>query len=355
MQKATIHTIFSLILMVHIQTAILSAGQKLWRFANRLQIGAEFDSNMRESRYSPDAGYALKTLFHSKGSLIKNRWQSNFQFMGGYQAYPEFAEDNKLLNEVNASLGYQALSRIQVGAESNLKFKFFVNKPWDYATGSGSLWVKTFFPDGIVLRLNLGMNGLDYASYDFYDFEGQFMQLSLSKQMTASISMRLGFFYHETRYLRDAFAYQSGTLLVFSPDKQQTDYSTAGALHFQYCGKFLITLSYQLQNNISNSYGLGFLRHRWQFFYSQTILNAFLLRCSGSYQKKNYRDELTPFVGLELDTEREENSFLVADFSKTIFSGTDLLLRYAIYQNESPLRALYYDKKLLLLGLEYHF
>lgn len=326
-----------------------------WRFKNRLQLGTEWDDNIRESRYNAIGSHSFKAMFHTKGSRKTNNWQMMFHFMGGYQAYPKYAEENKLLNEVEGNLGYRFSESISMGANGYAKLKFYVNKPWDYAIGTGQLWLMIHFPYGISTRLFLGIHGLDYASYNFYDFEGLESRVELTKNFTRSLSMRIQFCFDKVQFERDAFDFQLEPFQPVLLEKRQTDRLTTASGGLQYCRSFLLTMSYSFQKNLSNSYGFSYQRHRVQFLYSQTLFWSILLRCSGTYQKKDYRDPLSPFIAIELDTEREESSFLVFDLSKNISSNSALILRFATYRNESPLRAFYYQKKLAMLGFEYRF
>lgn len=326
-----------------------------WLFKNRLQIGLESDDNIRESRYDPIGSHSFKAMFHTKGSQRTSRLQMMFHFMGGYQAYPEYAEENKLLNEAKGNLGYQVSQTIVIGADIYAKLKFYVNKPWDYATATSNFWLLINFPARMSMRMCVGIYGLDYASYNFYDFEGQESRLMITKNFTRYSMLRLQIAYNEAQFKRDAFDYQMTPFQPISLQKKQLDKLATASLDFQYCHKFLLTLSYIFQNNLSNSYGFTYQQHRIQLLYSQTLFWSILLRCSGTYQKKDYRDPLSPFIPIELDTEREESSFFVFDLSKNIVSNLALIFRFAVYHNESHLRAFYYQKQLVMLGFEYRF
>ena len=347
----SLHLIFSgLIFLIAIP-----ASTAPWRFKNRLQVGSEWDDNIYESRYASVSGQSFKALFDTRGTRKGGKLAATFQFTGGYQAYPESAEENKLLNDVRGNISYRLARALRLGADGQIKLKFFVNTPWDYATGIGHVWTDIFLPNKFIARVSLGMNGLDYASYNFYDFEGRDASLSLSRQISTSLLMRATVSVQTHDYSRNVLDAQLVNMQLYSSEDNQRDQLRSAGVYLQYIRAFLLTFAYQYQTNESNSYGLSYQRHRWQIFFSHSLPWALLLRCNATYQNKSYDEPLSLIISLEPDTEREESSFVILDISKDILPATALMLRYAWYQNESPLRSLYYQKHVLMLGLDYRF
>ena len=117
----------------------------------------------------------------------------------------------------------------------------------------------------------------------------------------------------------------------------------------------LLTLIYMYTDNRSNSYGFGYTRHRLQALFGARLPSDFLLRIFAALQQKKYTDDLDPFFPLELDTEREESNFAVVDLSHRLFTSVNGIVRFAWYDNESPIRTLYYNKFSVSFSLEYAF
>ena len=84
-------------------------------------------------------------------------------------------------------------------------------------------------------------------------------------------------------------------------------------------------------------------------------IGTFFVRGYMTWQKKNYRDTLLPFLPIELDTEQEENNFYVLDLSRDLWPEITAVVRWAWYKNESPWANLYYKKTLLQTFLEWRF
>jgi len=327
-----------------------------WQQRGRLQIGIEYDNNIKEARSSATEAQSLRIMFHytgrrsySTGSYLKLNYQ------GGYQGYWDHADENKLINELSGEAAYRVYKKISIGVQTRGRFKIFLNDDIDYFLGNGSLFSDIYLPMGFISRLSFAKESLDYAQSDTFDFSGLFFNWSLNRPIRRWISLTAIFAHQKKTFNRMAFEYNAIAFSWLPAAENQIDKIVRGGLQLNIQRGLIFNLIYTFDSNQSNSYGFSFVRHRLQALLGTRLPLNNMLRLYVTLQRKKYSADLDPFIPLELDTEREESNFAVIDLSRKIVGDITVIWRTAWYDNESPVRALYYNKFTSTLSLEYKF
>lgn len=325
-----------------------------WRLNNRIQIGLEEDSNVEESLNQAESARALRFQFHSQARRCWARTSVQLSYQGGYQLYWSYAQENKLINEIGAQTTFQLSKRLRIGIESWGRLKMFLNREPRYALGNIGPFLNVRLPQGLILRVSYKSEGLDYAATDYYDYGGQSVGIQLGKRLYRGLNITPKWGWSSFRFNRPAFGVSPWG--NWEPlDTQQQDYLLRYGCQVDWMWQgLLLNLTYYYETYNSNSYGYNFNRHRLNAVAAKRCFGL-LLRFYATVQKKSYTDDLLPFWPLELDTEKEENNFLVVDISRELFPKVILILRVAWYENESPWPNLYYSKRLANIGLEFRF
>ena len=326
-----------------------------WRFANRLQLGWENDDNVEESLHHPNEARSLRFIFDSRGHRYGKLSSLNFSYHSGLQLYWQYARENKLVNEASSKATFKLFRGTEIGLHAGGRLKIFLGRETDYAWGYLSPLVQISLPRNLTLQTGWRLESLDYAQSDYYDYSGPlyYAQISFPIVRGLSLSPQVSF----GRLYMDRLAYRTTAdrKSWLPTQEKQDDRLRIYSLRADWMVKgILLNLSYNFETYRSNSYGFNFDRHQFTFMFAKQVVGI-LLRGYGTIQKKSYLDDLLPFWLLELDTEKEESNFAVLDLSHDLTSFLTLMLRTAWYKNESPWASLYYQKRLINIGMEMRF
>ena len=326
-------------------------GRSGWYMTRRLQMGYENDSNVAEAVDHRRAADNLRFLFDFKAQ----RRLFSISYQGGFQYYPNFSAEHKTAHEMAVTASWPVTAAVSVGAQGWARLKLFLNSDQDLACGYLNPFARIALGPQISLQLGFRQEVLDYAHSDYFDFAGPGVHARLSYRISPGWTLAPMLSQQHNVFLRYAHSpYADLPALVVLDDRQKDNLTTAG-LHSEWIWRsLLVTLFYRYENNHSNSYGYGFDRHVVTAMFAQQW-RAWFFRGYFSWQKKNYTDALRPYLPIGLDTEQEENNFIVADFSRELLRSLSLVGRFSWYQNESPWADLYYEKSLWQLFFEWRF
>jgi len=327
--------------------------QSSWQVAHRVQLGAEHDNNIYEAARRTDA-FSGRLLLRSR---VDRQWQrANFAltYSGGLQTYPGHADENKLTNDLGVELGWQLKPWCRVNGAAQGTLKVYFNGPYDFGTTQSSLNVALQLPQEVVATLSATTLRLDYAESDDFDYLGRAFGISFRRRFTDWLMLDAGAHHIRLRYLRPAFDVSDNQLwLPLGGD--QRDQQTSAMLRCILGRQFLINLSGEWLRNNSNSDGHEYDRLRISLIAAFRLSPRWLLRVAALRQHKNYLDALPPALPIELDAERNESNFIVADVSYDLSNELAWLTRVSIYDNEGAVRGLFYQKTLFFSGFEYRF
>jgi len=321
---------------------------------SRLQAGWEQDDNVFESLRRPVASSSFRLLYDGRGRLRGGRLAAQLGYQGGLQIYQQAERENKLINDLRLDLTLRLNDRLQLGGQGYARLKLFLNRPDDYALGRWQIFLQGRAPAGVTVRAGYAEEAMDYATTDFYSYYSPGFFLSLQRGLGGGWTISPQLTRSSQRFQRNAFTSSAAHNFLAEAHRQKDDLLSAGLGVDWVHSSLLISLLYRYERNTSNSYGYSYDRQAATLSFVKNFI-GFYLRGYGGWQKKNYLDDLLPFYPLQLDTEREENNFLILDLSREVTSFMTVLLRAAWYRNESPWASLYYQKRLLSLGAEFKF
>ncbi len=333
------------------------AQQSTWRIKNRFQSSYEFDSNIRErpsgSLDRLDAS-SLKLFFHSKASRRARNVRLTLTYQGGLQTYWQNSIENKLINEVSGS-GLLQKGRFQIGFQAEARLKIYVNDVLDYTRGSAKVFLRTPAVLGFGNEVSVQGGGIHYKNFSTFDSSHLALAWTLSRKVKKNLSWNMTVTRMAVDYDRPALLFDASLDNLIVAAEQQEDESTQFATRIGYSKRVLVSLSYSLQHNDSNSFGYSYTRHQVVAVLGLPLGRQMWLRAYGATQIKNYSEESPPMFPIDVDSERDESNFLVVDLSKDLASGLTAILRYGYYNNESIIRSRFYSKSIVSAGFDFRF
>lgn len=327
-----------------------------WRIRNRLQTTYEFDDNIREAVTDTAdrvQDSSLRLLFHSRASKVGEDLRLNFSYQGGLQTYIENTFENKLINEVDASVAY-SIKPFVIGAKAFGRLKLYLNDEFDYATGYASGFVRLPPWSGFVGEISFAREGLNYQNFSNFDYQTNELRLTVTRSLASRLISRLAIVTSQIDYEIPQIICRPDEQFQILTDNQQ-DNNLRFSLQLNYTRAFLLNFKYAFQYNNSNSCGYSYDKHQFVVIFGVPLPHNMWLRGYGAIQFKDYSEAVPPFFPTDLDTERNQSNFFIADLSKDLTPGLSAILRAAYYNNESILRSRFYRKLLVTLGFDFRF
>jgi hypothetical protein len=328
---------------------------RVWRLNHRLQAGWEMDSNVYEALLDPRSGQDLRLLYEINAAARGRVSACQLGYRGGGQFYAGLSRENKIIQEAETGGQISLGPSLQLGAQGWGRLKLFIRREDDYAFGRAQLYLSARLPASFSIKTGITGEGLNYARTLFYNYGAPGGFIQIQRRFGSCLIL-------VAHANRSAMHYRRAAFTIAT---QNYDFPASGQLQndrFTVCGirlegawsAFIAQIGYRREDNRSNSFGYDYGRHVFEASFVKELAGLFL-RGLITVQQKEYGDDLYPFWPLQLDTEREENNFIVLDLSRPVYDRVELLLRAAWYKNESPWANLYYKKSLFSLSLEYQF
>ena len=334
-------------------TVLLSQSSP-WLIHHRLQMGLEHDSNVFESRRNPSAAAATRLAYHGQMKRPGNRWQ--FQAMGAgiVQVYPQATLDDKWTGDVQLRATWLPRPRwlVQVGYVGFLKMYFKSNL--DFAHLTSDVRLQRAVSDRSYAALVWESTRLDYRYFDSFDFTARRVGVVLGGRVRDGWLTELALSRRAVQYLRPATRIGRVGEVEYQPFRQK-DRQWIVRWQLSARQRLFWQASVEWLRNRSNSFGYSQDRLRGSLIIAWPLNTHLLARVALLFQYYRYHEPILPAFPIELDVERNESNFLVADLSYNLTDNTNLLLRLAWYNNESAIRGLFYQKILLFAGLERRF
>jgi hypothetical protein len=327
-----------------------------WKVKNRLQLGYEFDDNIREipsNSPNPIEDSSLRVLFNSRA--VRSAAKSNlvFGYRGGLQTYADSEFENKLINELSVSAGLR-VGKTVVGLRGFGRLKNYLNDQLDYATGWVESYVLLPLIPGWGNELAVTAGGINYQNFSTFDYSQNQLKWLISKRLSRRVSASIQLTGQQIRYDRMVVEVPNDTTTVFL-DKSQKDHNYGIRFQLNFSKSYMVNLSYAFQRNTSNSAGYGFNKHQVIIIWGFPLSNGLWLRGYGALQLKSYAENLALLFPIEVDSEREESNIITLDLSKDLSQEVTVLLRFASYNNESVIRNVFYRKNTFTLALDFRF
>ncbi len=347
--------IFSLLLFLNLSEKSFSANfLASWQVKNRFQVGAELDDNIYESRFEPQSEPSLRLLFQSNGKRQWSNLIANFRVTGGYQAYKTETREDKFTNECQLSSEMRFYKAVYFGFNFQWRSKIFIFEPIDYAFLSSNFYTRVELPLQVSLFLFYQPQSLNYRASMFYDFHGAEIGVALSKNFSRHLLLEANLSRNQLNYKREIYKLTAPNQLFYLNEKQR-DELLVFSLQASYLSFFLAKFGYFYEDNASNNFGFSYQKHNWVLNFSKKFFSHYLVQFYLTFQNKKYNDLFGPFFQMQLDTEKEDNNFFIFDISRSLTAKSSVFLRLGYYNNESPFRSEYYQKRLITSGIEIRF
>ena len=326
-----------------------------WQSKNRIQIGCELDNNIYEARENLAREPSLRLLFQSHWKRRTPDFYLNFCGAVGYQNYSADAREDKITDEWKLRLERRLARRFTVGIDGWARLKHFLYDSIDYHLAAANCYLRTSLPRNWAVVVAVQPQVQDYWASTNHDYQGLEINFSLLKIFSRQFTAELTATRTNLSFNRDAYWQSAVADSLVLRGTNQADRIGRVALNIRYYRKFLISGGYFYESYLSNNYGLSYNSHRWICSVSKKLNRRLLLRIYSMVQKKNYQESLEPVTQLQLDPEKNESNFFIADISHSITPATSLFLRLTWYNNESLFRTQYYKKQTVLIGFEHRF
>ena len=326
-----------------------------WSLHNRAQVDFSHDNNVEESLRNPQAAQSLRLMTHFKATRRTLKWNLGASYQGGLQFYPNFALENKLINELHCSISRELISGVKAGVQIFGRLKLFLNRETDYLFGHLTPFIQVQLPRQSSFQVSFRNETLDYGGTNFYDYKSPGFHLQINKTLFTRFTLSPQFSYGKYFLDRPAYDVHPFWETWRTTSDKQTDQSHSYGLSLDgWLAGALVNVNFRFEKYQSNSYGYSFRRQALTVVFAKEW-HEILVRGYSSLQIKSYLDNLLPISPITLDTEQEENNFVILDVSREFAGSFVGLLRAGWYKNESPWANLYYEKWLFNLGVEYRF
>jgi hypothetical protein len=328
-----------------------SLAQSSWQLASRLQAGLEYDNNIYETNALNVATTAGRLLFQTRAEKNTARGRFDVDYAGALQVYPDYRQENKLLQDLNGGLQWQANQRFKFFARGQATLKLYLDNVTDYGTTTGIAGVGAMITPRISTELSAETGQLDYALGNEFDFTFKGAWLALRFHPGGRLSWEAAVLQRRLRYRSRLFLTDTGMLQVAPQD----DDLTILRLGASYGRKYFLRARLEAQRNRSNRDIFEYDRAQFHFLFGCNPFPRWMLRVAFMLQHKRYLVPSSPVSLPELDPEREQSNYAVVDLSRHLSAEMDWLLRLSYHNNETPVRGLFYRKALLFTGFEMRF
>jgi len=347
--------VIQLILLLQVLSSLIAQTKKNpWTFKTRIQNGIEYDNNIEESRDSSQSDGLMKLVLNSKLRHLQNKWYIQLNYHGGMQYYFASPLENKYSHDLSGAINYWHSRWIRIGGNFHNRLKAYSKRNWDYFLTNYETFISFPF-SRYELSIFYSMQGLNYLSYDQFDFGVEKFALAFQTRIGKYNTIRLKACKQFIDFMRYALFYDPLLDEVLVTGQKQKDKNSFISVQWRYQKKWLLSTEYLFQDNKSNSYGFSYQFHRITLSAASHFKLGILMRLFAGIQRKKYVESLDKLIFTELDSEREKSNFIVLDFSKDITQHLSAIVRLSYYYNESPIPGRYYRKSLSSFSLEYRF
>lgn len=339
---------FRVALILSMSIAFAARAQRPWQLAGRLQSGVEYDGNIYESPSRKVEASVGRVLMQTRATRTSPRFRVALDYAGALLLYEGARDENKLMQDANASFMWLDRSGVKLYARGQAHLKLYLENPADYGATSGAIGAVLPAIKKTSLDLGLETGQLDYARGDDFDFTFNGAFATLRYHFSAKLMSEAGLARRNLEYQRESFL---NTPSQLETSKQHDDF-TALRLAASYNARLFVQARIELQRNRSNRDVFDYNRLQAHALAGYPFAKRWLVRTSLLLQSKRYLAPGPPVSLPELDPEREQSNHFILDLSRDLSSTTTLLLRWSRHNNESPVRSLFYRKTLLFAGLE---
>lgn len=323
--------------------------------AARISLAVFGDSNVFESDSAavPDR---IGRVWAEMGGRVRpaGRLALSADYSGGADVYSAHPSETRHVHAAGFSAETGTRKAFSAGAELRGRTKTFLRDGRGYAAWNASPYVRLNLFGRAVMRLGWSAGGFDYTPSSAFDFRSSEWSAVVESSPLPSVKWSFRACSRSLEFERRAV----GRTGLETPepewlflDERQRDrmWETAASIEaYRYA---LWTCRFTLQGNRSNSFGYSYRDPFLEFGFGKLLPWGLNVRAFWTHRRKTYADGLGALLRVRPDAEDETNSQALVDLSRRFGNGWTGRMRAARYRNESPIRALYYRKTIVSLGL----
>ena len=356
LRSRKVSAIFLIVPLLYIVDSIPAAGLEFKR-TSRLRFISGYDDNIFEEANERINDEVVGILLSLNGKWVGGVQGSlGLDYQGGYYKYWSYSCETRSIHEIMGWAKMRFSKRGTAGLRGTMRYKNYPSSDRDNWLGTGEIWLQLAFPKGISGRLSFYRSSLDYASYEFFDFNSNRGGLSLAKKISRKLLIGIGSSFERVIYRRDSFDYSELIHEDVVVEKgKQIDHLYQVTLFLEYYRGFLVKTDYSFERNNSNSFGYSYRKHHILLVFAKNILCRSMIKLFFAQQFKTYIESTDQLLLLNLDTEGEQDNIFIAELSRGFSSQCTAFLRFHWTKNESLVRDRLYEKKFTSIGIEYQF
>jgi|GEM_PF-2955629 len=330
-----------------------------WQWNRQAGCALGRDNNIFESPQRPTS--TLTGRFHlniSGSGRLSTRWHAGVEAQAGIQGFAAYHTENRSLIDFTTQLVHQTARRIQISTRLRYRGKSYFSTDQGYQLPMLQIEITGRLASALRGHLYFRSMVLDYSQGRLYDHRQREAGLKLIWAASSQLRMAWQAAIGGRRYDRtpvnwnanaeggDPWTYGSG---------RQYDSLWRASWQLEYYRHMLIRVRLGYEKVTSNSTGFNYSQPAIQLTAAREIGTRNLLHLKSVWRGKHYDNPLNPSLQLRPDTESEDMSMTVFEFTHSLNPETQLSIRWGWYENESPYRNRYYQKTLIGLGLRIQF
>jgi hypothetical protein len=315
------------------------AGAVDFRGASRLWLGPGYDTNARRdfvtSNAAPQPDGFLFALGTVDGVIEGERFRVSGTYDGAARKFFLLPSEDTIVNSVSGDALYALSSTVSLGLTGVVRDRRGAERDYTSLVGQG---VVDFSPTSAVdVRLRVGATRFLFWPRFAYSFSGP----------TVDATARYRFDRRHALSLTSSFTARTYNATVNSrPDEPEPSAArrfdpvfVVGA-GYAYRGPFHLSVAYSYLDMTSNSYGETLRRHRLSATAGLRLPAQVTLLATGALQLSQFPDGIFLSPELQVVEDDENSSSLTVKLVRPVHAHVDVDVRYALYVNVLPQRAL---------------
>lgn len=325
-----------------------------WRL--QASLGPEYDSNAKRET---DQGQVvqdglLRLTLGGEGSWHVDKHQVNAELFLGGKAFAQQQSENTLVGLGKVAYRWVFAPAWSLDINAQGRGRKLASGLRDYSTAQANVGMSTRPWGPLGLRASLGPRGFFYNPDPRYSNLGMgidlWSQLKLYKHEVIALGVDLDA--REFSATRALLNIDSQGLRSLGLDPRR-DLRPSATLQLSSSRQVLLSASYALTFNHSNSLGETYLRHRGQVVAASHLANDIFLQLTAALQFTSYPGGLALSQQLLLADGDESQNMVVLTLRRAIAAGFSLEWRAGLYSNELSSSGLRFHRVTSQLGLRW--
>jgi hypothetical protein len=328
----------------------------------RLSLGPEFDTNVYRNPYGDQGDYPVTPDFDIKMLAIGGvDWRSQdkrHSFRGEYtlggRVFMRISDEDTLINQLDAEYSYRAWEIASIGVDFDARDVSIISNDRAYTLGGANFFSDIRAWQGGLMRLKAGYRVFMWKPDAEYTNNGPAAGLSLRHYFTKHLSLAFATEYQFRMYQGNAYVFvdnPDGSRTLEPTDRQRLDNIVFGSIGVEYVHKILISGSYSILYNPSNSAGESILRHRVAAVFTAKPVWEIYINIMAALQYTQFIDGIYVSQQLFLEDDDENQNSVVVKLSRAIGKGFSAELKYGIYWSEWSTDPMSFSRQVFYAGV----